>query len=778
MRTIDNIKIGAKVTVGFFAVASLILLVAVIGRDRMAAVDRQGAAIYSEALLPLHYLESARSSVQQLRGDLVTTLVLPSEASRYEKSVADVLAGIDTQMAAYRQANPSQPEQLELSRFESAYAEYQRLLQADLSEAREGNLKAAVAGVRPGSALPEARRRAEASLDELVRLKVELAQRRRAEAEGIYAGAATLMLWVGVAGLSLALVLGFFLSRSISKPLARVVKAIEDMSHGRLGGRLNMERTDEIGVLATTTDRFTAILQTDLVGPLRMMAAGDLSRALLPKDSGDEIAPALMGIAESLHGVIGEVNRMSGKHDAGDIDARIAAERFEGAFREMVEGVNNMVSGHIAVNRKAMACVAQFGLGNFEAPLEKFPGKRATINETIEELRANLKRFVGEIEQDARTLARSSQELAGSSASMTASSEAMTAQANTAAAATEQAAANVKNMAAGIEQVSANSHSIADESDQVSKHLNAVGASVEEMSASMKAIAGTSERMTGTVHSVATAIEEMSASLNEVAKNSGQAAKVTGRAAQSATSTVQVVNKLGKSAVEIGKVVEVIKGIAAQTNLLALNATIEAASAGEAGKGFAVVANEVKALAKQTASATEDIRGQILDMQENTASAVKAIEEIVKVINEINSISGSIAASVEQQTATTNEIARNVGDAARGTADMSRSVNETALGAGEVSRNVQEAVKGVGEIARNIQQLALGANDVARNADEAAKGVQEVTRDVAVVSAGVRQTTTGTASTNASAKELGRLAEKLNQSVENFSRSGGVRRSS
>ena len=777
MRTIDNIKIGAKLTAGFFVVASLILLVAVTGRNRMAAVDQQGAAIYTDALLPLHYLESARSAVQQLRGDLVSTLVLPSEASRYEKSITEVLAGIDKQMAAYRQVNLSKQEQLELPRFETAYAEYVRLLQVELREVRDGNLKAAVAGVRPGSALPEARRRAEASLDELVRLKVELAQQRRAEAEGIYAGAAAFMLWVGVAGLTLALALGFFLSRSISKPLALVVKAIQDMSQGRLGGRLNMERTDEIGVLATTTDRFTAILQTDLVGPLRMMAAGDLSRALVPKDSGDEISPALKGIADSLHSVIGEMNQMSDKHDAGDIDARIPAERFQGAFREMAEGVNNMVSGHIAINQKAMACVAEFGKGNFEAPLEKFPGKKAAINDTIEELRANLKRFVGEIQQDASTLAHSSDELAGSSTSMAASSEAMTAQANTAAAATEQASTNVKNMAAGIEEVSANSQSIAGASDHVSKNLTAVGASVEQMSASMKTIAGTSARMTSTVNSVATAIEEMSASLNEVAKNSGQAAKVTGRAAQSATTTAQVVNKLGKSAVEIGKVVEVIKGIAAQTNLLALNATIEAASAGEAGKGFAVVANEVKALAKQTAAATEDIRGQILDMQENTSSAVKAIEDIVKVINEINSISASIAAAVEQQTATTNEIARNVGDAARGTSDMTRSVNETALGASEVSRNVQEAVKGVGEIARNIQQLALGANDVARNADEAAKGVHEVAQNVAVVSAGVRQTTKGTSSTNASAKELGKLAEKLNQAVENFSRSGGGRRS-
>ena len=77
---------------------------------------------------------------------------------------------------------------------------------------------------------------------------------------------------------------------------------------------------------------------------------------------------------------------------------------------------------------------------------------------------------------------------------------------------------------------------------------------------------------------------------------------------------------LGANAVQIGKVVELIQGIAAQTNLLALNATIEAASAGEAGKGFAVVAGEVKELAKQTAQATDEIRQRVLSIQQGTGS--------------------------------------------------------------------------------------------------------------------------------------------------------------
>ncbi|MEJ8800336.1 methyl-accepting chemotaxis protein, partial [Trinickia caryophylli] len=99
----------------------------------------------------------------------------------------------------------------------------------------------------------------------------------------------------------------------------------------------------------------------------------------------------------NLNRIIAEINRMSAEHDKGDIDAAIAADDFDGAFRTMAEGINKMVGGHIAVKKKAMACVAEFGRGNFAAPLEPFPGKKAFINETIEQVRRNLNGIIAEM---------------------------------------------------------------------------------------------------------------------------------------------------------------------------------------------------------------------------------------------------------------------------------------------------------------------------------------------------------------------------------------------
>jgi methyl-accepting chemotaxis protein len=172
-----------------------------------------------------------------------------------------------------------------------------------------------------------------------------------------------------------------------------------------------------------------------------------------------------------------------------------------------------------------------------------------------------------------------------------------------------------------------------------------------------------------------------------------------------AHSTNQTVTKLGESSQEIGKVIKVITSIAQQTNLLALNATIEAARAGEAGKGFAVVANEVKELAKQTASATEEIGRKIEAIQLDTKGAVGAIGEIGSIIDQINDISNSIASAVEEQTVTTNEIGRSVAEAARGTGDIARNISGVAEAAHNTTRGASDSQRAAAELSRMAAQL-------------------------------------------------------------------------
>ena len=506
-------------------------------------------------------------------------------------------------------------------------------------------------------------------------------------------------------------------------------------------------------------------------GYVDRISKGDIPPKITDNYNGDfnTIKNNLNTCVDAVNALVSDAVTLSKAAVEGKLATRADANKHQGDFRKIVEGVNETLDSVIGPINEVQRVMGGMEQGDLTVRISsEYRGDLQKLCNAVNNTATKLAQTVAEIGNNANTLASSSEELTSVSTTMAAGAEQMTQQSNTAAAATEQASSNVKNMAAGVEEISANATTVASATEEVSTNLSTVGAAVEQMSSNMKVVANTSEKMTAAVNSVATAIEEMSVSLNEVSKSSGQAATVASKAAQSASNTATIVDKLGESAQEIGKVVDMIKGIAAQTNLLALNATIEAASAGEAGKGFAVVANEVKELAKQTASATEDIRAQVAGMQGNTQHAVKAIDEIVQIINEINSISGNIAAAVEEQTATTNEISKNVGDAARGANEVSKNVQQAALGANEVSRNVQEAVKGVNDISKNIHQLAGGANDVARNAGEAAKGMNDVAKNVQSVSSQAKDTTRGAGDTNASAKELARLAEKLQGAVRKF----------
>ena len=213
------------------------------------------------------------------------------------------------------------------------------------------------------------------------------------------------------------------------------------------------------------------------------------------------------------------------------------------------------------------------------------------------------------------------------------------------------------------------------------------------------------EQASGSVVVISSATEQLSSSIDQIADLVGRSATISNEAVARMNETSKTVGALNDMSLKVSEVVVLIRSIAEQTNLLALNATIEAARAGEAGRGFAVVAQEVKALATQTARATEEIEAQVQSMQSASGSTNQAFKDFVEIVGQISTMAGDVSRAVSEQSQSTREISQNATTTASGASQLTATISdlgEASQQTGQASSRVMSATREVSEQARLI----------------------------------------------------------------------------
>jgi len=483
---------------------------------------------------------------------------------------------------------------------------------------------------------------------------------------------------------------------------------------------------------------------------LAQISNGKIDELIAQTYKGDheKMKQAVNNVATVLQGLQKELARLTIASRDGQLSERGKPEQFQGAYAEVVGGVNQMLDAILLPIGEGNRILAQISNGNIDELIaQTYKGDHEKMKQAVNTVGTVLQNLVKDtnmltkaaLEGKLSTRADASihhgdfrkivqgvnstldavvgpmQDVSAVLAKL-AGGDFTTLVTNKYQGDFDELATAVntlsKSVRSALEQIGRNVSLLASSSEELNKVSQSMGSNADETATQASVVSAAAEQVSTNVQTVATGAEEMSASIKEIAKNTAEATRVATSAVRTAEVTNVTISKLGQSSAEIGQVIKVITSIAQQTNLLALNATIEAARAGEAGKGFAVVANEVKELAKETAKATEDISRKIEAIQGDTNGAVSAISQISQVIGQISDIQTTIASAIEEQSATTNEIGRTLAEAAKGSTDISKNIGgvaeaarATTVGATDTSKSAHSLEKMAAELQTLVSQF-------------------------------------------------------------------------
>ncbi|MCE5314685.1 MAG: methyl-accepting chemotaxis protein [Armatimonadota bacterium] len=557
-----------------------------------------------------------------------------------------------------------------------------------------------------------------------------------------------------VIGILVALALGFFIATSVADPVKKLAAVADKIAVGDMDVSVDASSKDEVGDLSRSMQAMVA----DIQGKAKIcdqVANGELGIEITAKSDKDILAKAMTRVVDILQTMNKGFARVSGEVVGGDLNARGNIDRYQGGYREIVQGFNSSLDAVAAPIAEALPVLEKLANNDLTARMVgEYNGDFAKIKNSINTAMETLQQAVMQVADSATRVAGSSQTLSAS---------------------VEDVGKGAQQIAETIQHVAQGSHEQTEMVLSTVKAMGELGKSISEVAQGSQTQARVVDEAVGLIQQISAAIEQVAKGAQEAAGASQEVRSVASDGGQQVSDAVvsmnaikdstdrvaDMIKELGESSQQIGAIVETIDDIAEQTNLLALNAAIEAARAGEHGKGFAVVADEVRKLAERSSKATGEIAELIGGIRQMTDHAVSAMGASSKEVADGTALANQAGVALQGIQEAIANVVRQVQDVSAAAQQMTSSSEEVIRAVENVSAITEESTATAEEMAASSNEVIGQSEHVATVSKENASASEEVSSAAEEQNAAVEEMTSA-------ADELSSLAEDLQQLVSQF----------
>jgi len=631
----DNLKVGTKLIGCILSSVVFLAAISLVGYINIRSIANRADAMYSQNTAAIEEMGIINANLEKMRGDLYRYINVPDERQKIAQTQSEFISSVNETFQAYKSRNIGAEEKKIIADFETVWPEMQRGYREVMSAADNNNNDEVKSLMSAGSYVIQARMKTLTDIHDLNDINRKNAEAANKANRSAASTASVILLIATILVGVTALTIGIMLTLSITKPLNKAVLMVQELGKGHLSERLNLNRKDEIGVLAQTMDQFADDLKRYVVIGMQRIAKGDIGIETPMMDERDEIGPAIKMMVVNLGNLVKEMNALTQSAMQGKLDVRGNEQAFEGSYREIIAGVNKTLDEAMGPINEASAVLVQVANKDMTARVKgDYKGDHANIKDSLNMAVENLDKAL------------------------------------------QQVAIGAEQVASASVQVSTGGQSLSQGASEQASSLEEISSNLQEMSSMTKQNALNARDAKGVAD---------------------QARGSADKGVESMSRMSSAINKIKTSSDSTAKIVKTIDEIAFQTNLLALNAAVEAARAGDAGKGFAVVAEEVRNLAMRSAEAAKNTANLIEEAVKNSENGVAInaevltnFKEITEKINRVSQVVAEIAAASDQQDQGISEVNKAVEQLNQVTQQNAANAEESASAAEEMSSQSEE----------------------------------------------------------------------------------------